>query len=412
MRAAVPAGALCNGCRGLALMAGLVMLGTITGSYALSDVLASEIVLSEHPWFTPLLLCILAGCFTKSAQVPFHFWLPNAMAAPTPVSAFLHSATMVKAGVYLLARLSPAMGDSELWTLLLSLFGGMTMFLGAFMAITHTGAKKLLAYSTIMALGTLVMLIGIGTHYAMVAFATFLIAHSLYKGALFMIAGILDHETGTKDVSAMGAGPADADNSDFHGRGGPVVGCCSALLWFCGQGADVRGGSGCPGSWRAADRALGRGRVGVMVAAAVIAIKPFLASGVRRLNIPHEAPISMLAGPVVLASLSLLFGLALFIPEQALVGPVVASLGGAADRVHLSLWHGINVPLMLSGLSLVIALAIFAFWSRLQPSLAILRDFGGRFGPEAGGISASWNGSLRLLPGRPGCSRTGPWGTT
>ena len=370
---------------GLALLAGLIMLGTITGSYALSDVLASEIVLSEHPWFTPLLLCILAGCFTKSAQVPFHFWLPNAMAAPTPVSAFLHSATMVKAGVYLLARLSPAMGDSELWTLLLSLFGGMTMFLGAFMAITHTGAKKLLAYSTIMALGTLVMLIGIGTHYAMVAFASFLIAHSLYKGALFMIAGILDHETGTKDVAAMGGlARLMPVTAVFAALAALSLAGIPPLLGFVGKelmfeavlGAPVLGGL-------LIVLSVGAG-VGVMVAAAVIAIKPFFGERRETPKHPHEAPVSMLAGPVVLASLSLLFGVVLFIPEQTLVAPVVASLGGAANKVHLSLWHGINVPLMLSGLSLIIALAVFAFWSRLQPSLAILRDAGGRIGPEAG----------------------------
>ncbi|XOZ35073.1 putative monovalent cation/H+ antiporter subunit A [Halomonadaceae bacterium KBTZ08] len=370
---------------GLALMAGLIMLATMAGSYSLSGVLASEVDLVGHAWTVPMLLCVLAGAFTKSAQVPFHFWLPKAMAAPTPVSAFLHSATMVKAGVYLLARLNPALGEAELWTWLLSLFGGVTMFTGAFMAITHTDAKKVLAYSTIMALGTLIMLIGIGTHYALVAFAVFLIAHSLYKGALFMVAGILDHETGTKDLSAMGGLAALM----------PVTAVAAAvaalslaglppLLGFVGKELMLEAVLEAP-AWRGALTVLAvAAGVGVMVAAGLIALKPFYGERGETPKHPHEAPLSLLAGPVVLAGLSLLFGVALFLPEQALVAPVVASLGGTAEKVHLALWHGVNTPLLLSLFSLGAAVVILRSWSRLQPSLATLRDGLGRFGPEAG----------------------------
>ncbi len=161
-------------------------------------------MLREHALYTPLLICVLIGAFTKSAQFPFHFWLPNAMAVPTPVSAYLHSATMVKAGIFLLARLHPTLGGTDTWVITLSLVGALTMATGAFLAIQHTNVKKLLAYSTVMALGTLTMLLGIGTEGALIAFVIFLLAHSLYKGALFMVAGILDHGTGTKDVTAMG----------------------------------------------------------------------------------------------------------------------------------------------------------------------------------------------------------------
>ncbi|KAA8980388.1 putative monovalent cation/H+ antiporter subunit A [Halospina sp. K52047b] len=370
---------------GLALMAGLIMLGTMAGSYSLNDVLASDADLLGHEWAVPMLLCILAGAFTKSAQVPFHFWLPNAMAAPTPVSAFLHSATMVKAGVYLLARLNPALGEAELWTLLLSFFGGLTMFTGAFMAITHTGAKKVLAYSTIMALGTLVMLIGIGTHYALVAFATFLVAHSLYKGALFMIAGILDHETGTKDVAEMGG---LASLMPVTAVAAAVAALSLAglppLLGFVGKELMFEAVLDAP-AWQMLLPVLAFGAgIGVMVAAGIIAIKPFYGKRLETPKHPHEAPVSMLAGPVVLAGLSLLFGVALFIPEQTLVAPVVASLGGAAEKVHLALWHGINMPLILSLGCLVVAGLILRFWSRLQPQLDVLREGLGRFGPEAG----------------------------
>jgi len=158
---------------GLALFAGLVMLGLVGGSFQISEILVAEGLL-DSPLITGIIICVLLGTFTKSAQFPFHFWLPNAMAAPTPVSAYLHSATMVKAGIYLMARLNPAMGEHMLWTMLLCSAGGITMLLGVYLAYSATGIKKVLAYSTVMALGTLTMLIGIGTDYAMIAFASFL----------------------------------------------------------------------------------------------------------------------------------------------------------------------------------------------------------------------------------------------
>ncbi|TVP52373.1 MAG: putative monovalent cation/H+ antiporter subunit A [Halomonadaceae bacterium] len=370
---------------GLALLAGLIMLGTVAGTYSLSEILNSGEALQDHGLFTAILLCILAGCFTKSAQVPLHFWLPNAMAAPTPVSAYLHSATMVKAGVYLLARLNPAFGEAELWTLMLCLFGGLTMFTGAFMALTHTGLKKMLAYSTIMALGTLVMLIGIGTPTAMIAFACFLFGHSLYKGALFMVAGILDHETGTKDVAAMGGLRGLMPyTAIFAAIAALSLAGLPPLFGFVAKELMLEAVLEAPLLQNLLlVLAVGAG-VCVMVVAAVIAIKPFYGPLKPTPKDPHEAPPSMLAGPVVLATLSLLFGLLLFIPESLLIEPVVAAVYGEPVAVSLSLWHGINLPLMLSGLVLLLGIGVFLFWSRIQPQIAILREFLGRFGPEAG----------------------------
>ncbi|MDX1588070.1 MAG: putative monovalent cation/H+ antiporter subunit A [Oleiphilaceae bacterium] len=370
---------------GLALMAGFIMLGSVYGSYSLSEILSSDLALHEHGLFVGILLCLLAGAFTKSAQVPFHFWLPNAMAAPTPVSAYLHSATMVKGGVYLLARLNPAFDESSLWTLLLSLFGGLTMFTGAYLAITHTGIKKLLAYSTVMALGTLVMLLGIGTEMAMVAFVCFLLGHSLYKGALFMIAGILDHETGTKDIAAMGGLrrllPVTAVFAAIAALSlaglPPLLGfVAKELLFEAVLEAPVL-------QWLLLLLSLGAA-VCVMVVAGVVAIKPFYGPLRETPKSPHEAPLSMLAGPGVLASLSLLFGVMLFLPQELLIAPAVTAIHGDPVAFKLSLWHGINLPLGLSLLSLVLALGVFFNWHRLQPSLAILREGVGRFGPEAG----------------------------
>src|SRR5690606_30696380 len=146
----------------------------------------------------------LLAAFTKSAQAPFHFWLPGAMAAPTPISAYLHSATMVKAGVYLLARMTPVLGGTDLWSNTLMLVGGVTMAIGAWRAVQETDLKRVLAYSTVSALGALVLMIGIGTQGAAVAAIVYMIAHASYKGTLFMVAGAIDHETGTREVTRLG----------------------------------------------------------------------------------------------------------------------------------------------------------------------------------------------------------------
>jgi multicomponent Na+:H+ antiporter subunit A len=188
---------------GLAMMAGIILTGMIAGSYHFSELLNSSEVLKEHPWYLAALILLLLGAFTKSAQFPFHFWLPNAMAAPAPVSAYLHSTTMVKAGIYLLARISPIFGGTPEWHFILTSIGGITMFTGALLAIQYTDLKKILAYTTISALGVMVFLIGIGTTLAIQAAMVFLLAHALYKGTLFLVTGNIDHETGTRDVSEL-----------------------------------------------------------------------------------------------------------------------------------------------------------------------------------------------------------------
>ena len=158
---------LVTGTGGLILLAGLIVLGTVAGTSQLSQIVTMGDMIRAHPWYLGILLLFLAGAFTKSAQVPFHFWLPNAMAAPTPVSAYLHSATMVKAGVFLMARMNPALGGTDAWFWILTLFGGVTAVFASVMALRQTDIKQVLAYTTLMALGTLTMFIGAGTHYAL-----------------------------------------------------------------------------------------------------------------------------------------------------------------------------------------------------------------------------------------------------
>ncbi|NIC04628.1 putative monovalent cation/H+ antiporter subunit A [Billgrantia bachuensis] len=368
---------------GLALLAGFVMLAMAGDSWSLAELTTRGDALRGHELYLPLLACLLIGAFTKSAQFPFHFWLPNAMAAPTPVSAYLHSATMVKAGIYLLARLHPALGGTDAWMLSLSLVGAMTMATGAFLAIHHTNVKKLLAYSTVMALGTLTLLLGLGTPGALVAFVAFLLAHSLYKGALFLVAGILDHETGTKDVTHMGGlrhvmpcTAAVAAVAALSLAGMPP------LLGFVGKELLLE-------SALAAERY----RIVIIVltfvasfltlaVAAIVALRPFFGPVRRTPRSPHEAPLGMLVGPALLAALSLIFGLA---PGwlDGFVAVTVGGIGAVDHDVHLSLWHGINLPLVMSLASLMLGLAVWRRWDHLRAHLARLRPLMAR-GPEAG----------------------------
>ncbi|XKH59443.1 putative monovalent cation/H+ antiporter subunit A [Halomonas sediminis] len=369
---------------GLALLAGFVMLAVAGGSWSLSELITQGEVLREHSLYTALLICVLIGAFTKSAQFPFHFWLPNAMAAPTPVSAYLHSATMVKAGIYLLARLHPALGGTDTWVITLSLVGALTMATGAFLAIQHTHIKKMLAYSTIMALGTLTMLLGIGTQGALVAFVVFLLAHSLYKGALFMVAGILDHATGTKDVTAMGG--------LRHAMPLTAAAACIAALSLAGL-PPLLGFVGKELMFESVLEASHYQGVILMLAfiaafltlavAVIVALRPFFGPRRETPKTPHEAPPAMLVAPVLLAGLSLLLGL---VPAllDGLVAAVVTGISlGEVRGVKLSLWHGINLPLLLSLASLAAGVLVFRYWHALRARLARLEPIMAR-GPEAG----------------------------
>ncbi|MBX9843337.1 MAG: monovalent cation/H+ antiporter subunit A [Xanthobacteraceae bacterium] len=188
---------------GLCLFAGVLMVGHIVGSYDLDRVLASGAAIRSHSLYVPALILILIGALTKSAQFPFHFWLPHAMAAPTPVSAYLHSATMVKAGVFLLVRLWPALGGTDEWLWLVASAGLVTFILGAFIAIFQQDLKGLLAYSTISHLGLITLLIGLDTPLGQVAAIFHIMNHATFKASLFMAAGIIDHETGTRDIRRL-----------------------------------------------------------------------------------------------------------------------------------------------------------------------------------------------------------------
>src|SRR5690606_17310899 len=189
---------------GLALLGGVILLGQVVGSYELDQVLASGPQVRAHAAYPWILALVLGGIVTKSAQFPFHFWLPHAMAAPTPVSAYLRSATMVKAGVFLLARLHPVLAGTDLFFYAVSIIGGLTMLVAAWLAIFQHDLKGLLAYSTISHLGLITLLFGLSTPMAVVAGLFHIINHATFKASLFMAAGIIDHEAGTRDMRRLG----------------------------------------------------------------------------------------------------------------------------------------------------------------------------------------------------------------
>ena len=215
-RAAALQALLVTGLGGLALLAGLLLMGGMAGTYRLSEMNAMGEMFRASPLYPAIFWLVILGCFTKSAQWPFQFWLPNAMAAPTPVSAYLHSATMVKAGVYLLARLTPALGGTELWTWVLVPVGGFTMLLASVWAMRQTDLKLMLAFTTVMALSLMVMLLGVGTPEAITAAMAFLLVHAFYKAGLFLAVGMIEKGAGSRHYPAV-AGLAARHAADGDG---------------------------------------------------------------------------------------------------------------------------------------------------------------------------------------------------
>ena len=365
---------------GLLLMTGFIMLGSLAGSYELSQIITQPLT-DNSTVINTMLVFILLGAFTKSAQFPFHFWLPNAMAAPTPVSAFLHSATMVKAGVYLMARLHPVMAEQALWQLLQMLAGAITMVLGAWLAYMAIDLKKTLAYSTLMALGTLTLLLGIGSDYALIGFVSYLLAHSLYKASLFMLAGAIDHATGTKDLTHL-QGLRNTMPMTFMlvTIGALSLAGLPPLLGFIGKELVLEAGLGATETWVIAAIVLAALlTVGVSLN---LIVKPFLGAKVDLPKTPHEAPPVMLAGPIVLLGLSVLFGLWPALIQEGLITTAVASVAGSELTVELKLWHGFNSALMLSVLSLIAGALLARFWRRTRSVAAQIRQLSDRYGPE------------------------------
>lgn len=370
---------------GLALLAGFAMLGMMAGSFSIQEILSSSSAVNQHHLYSAMLICVLLGAFTKSAQFPFHFWLPNAMAAPTPVSAYLHSATMVKAGIYLLARLQPELGGTQLWIVVLTTFGAVTMLTGAFMAIRSTDLKKLLAYSTVMALGTLTLLLGIGTELAMLAFAAYLLAHSLYKGALFMLAGIVDHEAGSRDVTELGGLRKNLPlTALLVGVAALSLAGIPPLFGFVAKELLLE--SMLDGAFHSFIYVLVMvASIFVVTVASVIALRPFFGAfkAPKEREKIHEPPLAMLVGPVILVILSLFAGLMPALAGGWITQPASNAVAGFTVEGYLALWHGLNLPLLLSAISIAVGLVLFKYWDAVRSKMKVLDPIVAR-GPERG----------------------------
>ncbi|PJF11291.1 monovalent cation/H+ antiporter subunit A [Pseudorhodobacter sp. MZDSW-24AT] len=355
-----------TGLGGLGLLLGMVLLGQIVGSYDLDRVLASGDVVRAHPLYPLVLALFLLGCFTKSAQMPFHFWLPGAMAAPTPVSAFLHSATMVKAGVFLLVRFSPVLGQTELWFFAVTGTGMLTLVLGSVIALFRHDLKGLLAYSTISHLGLITALAGIGSNGAILAAIFHIVNHAVFKASLFMAAGILDHETGTRDmrrlsglIRFMPVTGSLAIVASAAMAGVPLLNGFISKEMFFAEAADWHNGT-----WL--DNALPylatlAGVFAVAYSLRFIATVFFGPPATDLPKSPHEPPAWMRRPVELLVLVCLLVGIA---PGLTL-GPVLnlaaqAVLGPDLPYKAIHVWHGFNLPLGMSLIALGAGVALYA----------------------------------------------------
>jgi multicomponent Na+:H+ antiporter subunit A len=349
-----------TGLGGLSLLAGIVVLGSVAGSYSIDVWLDKADAIRESHLYLPGLLLILAGVFTKSAQFPFHFWLPGAMQAPAPVSSYLHSATMVKAGVFLLARLSPVLGGTPEWTHIIPLIGVLTMLTGSYFAITATDLKAILAYTTINALGVLVLLLGINTRESIMAAMLFLIIHAFYKATLFMIAGLIEKKTGTRELSELG-GLVKYMPLTF------VITLLSLLsmaglpplLGFLGKELIYEAQVQSPGI-ASLILVLGVTSNIFMVAVSLyFARKVFLGKLKFFKKVPDEKGRAFLIGPGLLAFLSLVLGLSPDNLGDVIIKPAVDAVYMGNVEVKLKLWHGFNQIFWLSLFTIIAGIALF-----------------------------------------------------
>lgn len=367
---------LVTGVGGLAMFAGFVLLAHLGGSYEFSVLLGQSSAIqnsSLYPWITVL---VLLGALTKSAQFPFHFWLPNAMAAPTPVSAYLHSATMVKAGVFLMARFTPLLGGTLLWQSILVVAGFLTIITAAMMSLGQRDFKKILAYTTLAALGTLTMLLGLGTPLAFKAFIAFLLAHALYKASWFMLAGSIDHETGTRDLGSLSLlrhkMPVTAAISVLAGIA--FIGLPPSWSFIAKESALEAAIDLFP-SWTGFVGILGLfiGSLSFVYLGALVVWGVFFAgplvvdnpeSDLKSKKI-HEAPWGFSLGPIVLSVLGIVFGITSNSLTDFLLEPAAFSLSPLTQNFEFSLWHGLTPALLITVCILICGLALYCLRSKV-----------------------------------------------
>ena len=377
---------------GLALLAGMILLGQGSGSYTISEIIARP-GLTELELYPVILILILLGAFTKSAQFPFHWWLPGAMAAPTPASAYLHSATMVKAGIYLLARLHPALSGHPMWLWSLLIFGGITMLLGAVIAVRQWDMKALLAYATVSQLGVLTTLLAFRSEAALLAVVVGILAHALYKGPLFLVAGIVDHATGVRDLRKL-AGlrrtlpvtSAVALVAVLSMAGiPPLFGFVAkeALLETFFEAAE----HGAVAGWIAFAAAAVAGAFFVTFSLTLL-WEAFLRPGpnggpetsqqhsadlIAPTPIHHAPAAPFVAAPLILVACGTVAPFALQ-PLSVFLAAAASAIAGETVHKHAALWHGFTPVLLTSLLAIAAGIWLFLNRSLLRRTLARLPE--------------------------------------
>ncbi|WP_243290478.1 Na+/H+ antiporter subunit A [Bacillus sp. FJAT-47783] len=398
---------------GLSMLGGFILLYLMTGTFSIRETIANVDTILSHDLFLFAMILILLGAFTKSAQFPFYIWLPDAMEAPTPVSAYLHSATMVKAGIYLVARFSPIFAFSAEWFWTVSLFGIFTLFWGSFNAVKQTDLKAILAFSTVSQLGMIMSLLGVGAaslHFENVQFYTVatlaaifhLINHATFKGSLFMVVGIIDHETGTRDIRKLGGLMSlmpitftIAIIGAFSMAGlPPFNGFLSKEMFFTSMIRVLEMDLFRADTWGILLPILAwTGSVFTFLYSMVLVFKTFTGKLQKEKlpKVPHEAPIGMLIPPIILASLVVIFG---FFPDllaYTLIEPAMASVLPSllTDKdhfhVHIEMWHGftpelfMTIGVILLGTVLFLTLPKWKKIYNLQPEKLTLNKMYDRF---------------------------------
>ena len=361
-----------TGTGGLSLIAGMLLLGEAAGSYELHEILARGDVVRASPLYVPILLLVLGGAFTKSAQFPMHFWLPHAMAAPTPVSAYLHSATMVKAGIFLLGRLWPVLSGTQEWFLIVTATGLATMVIAAWIALYKDDLKALLAFSTVSHLGLVTMLFGMGTPIAAVAAVFHILNHCTFKAALFMSAGIVDHETGTRDASRLGG----------LLRLMPVTGTLAMIAAASMAGLPLLNGFLSKEMMlEAAARTDYLGSPWLVPVLATVGALLSVAYSFRFVTAvflgparddypkhPHDPPAGMWLPVAILVVPVVLIGVAPVLVEPLVDLAAGAVIQGELPSYHLALWHGITPALFMTAVAVAGGLLLLAAY---RPALAL-----------------------------------------
>lgn len=350
---------------GLLLLVGFIIMGNLTDSYQITEILHSGDTLIQSGFGVAIMVLMFFGAFTKSAQFPFHFWLPQAMQAPTPVSTYLHSATMVKAGIYLLARFSPVFNGNDFWHYTLISIGSITMIYAAIHALQRTDLKAILAYTTISALGIMVALIGVGSREALMAAALFILVHAIYKAAFFLIAGIIDHHSGTRDVTQLSglrkimplvfiAGILAAiSNAGIL----PALGYHSKHLLYESVLNFPTAGWILLGLFMLVNIIIG-------CAGYITGLRPFLGKGS---SVPsqntHKISALMWGPPLLLGAIGVIFGLFPHILEAQILGPISQTLNLGVWNPHLHLWSGFDILFISSAVTILLGIGLYLIFT-------------------------------------------------